>query len=315
MRREMINAAEAFRAICLLMLSLPLIAVEPCRPLTPQQRVEIERFLSKWYELTPTQMLSLVESSAVDSTCYRKLVFRANVPAPLLTLYLAPDGKHLVSGVMDLGVDPSITHHKNQEQLNAQLTANALLTSPESTAPIKVVVFSDFQCPYCKRFSNIVHQLTAEERARVQIIYRQFPLSIHPWARDAAEITECVALQDKSAFWKLHDFLFAHQQEFSKDTLQSRSLDFLSHETKISSKAILTCLNEKRFDDPLREDEQLAIDLGINATPSVFVNGRRATFRSVEELRAALHTAISETSEATACSPGTTTVAACVRRK
>jgi protein-disulfide isomerase len=81
------------------------------------------------------------------------------------------------------------------------------------------MVFSDFQCPYCKRFSEIMHQLTAGERPELQIIYRHRPLSIHGWARDAAELTDCVALQDKNASWKVHDFLFAHQEGISSKTV------------------------------------------------------------------------------------------------
>jgi protein-disulfide isomerase len=287
--------------------------MEPCLPLTPQQKLGIENFVKQWYKLAPMQSVSLIENESVDSACYRKLVFRASIPAPLLTLYLAPDGKHLVSGVMDLRVDPAVTQRNNQEQLNAQLTSNALLVSPESNAPVKLVVFSDFQCPYCKRFSEFVHQLTAGERAKIQIIYRQRPLSIHTWARDAAELTECAALQNKGAFWKLHDFLFAHQEEISKESLQTKSLDFLSRETAVNSKALLACMSEKGYEGPLRKDEQLAMDLGINTTPTVFVNGRRTNIRSVDDLRTALSAAIPKSENASVCRTGTTKPAICLK--
>ena len=76
--------------------------------------------MKQWYRLPPGQTASLVDSSSVDSACYRKLVFRASVPSPLLTLYLTPDGKHLVSGVMDLGIDPAVAQHKRQAELDAR---------------------------------------------------------------------------------------------------------------------------------------------------------------------------------------------------
>lgn len=309
------NRAALLKTACILMFSCPLLAAEPCQPFTSQQKTNLESFVKRWYKLPPAQIASLVDSGTVDSACYRKLIFRASVPAPPLTLYLAPDGKHLVSGVMDLDVDPAIAQRKSLEELNVRLTSNAFLVSAESTAPVKLVVFSDFQCPYCKRFSEIVHQLTVEERSEVQIVYRQLPLSIHAWARDAVELTECAAMQDKGAFWKLHDFLFVQQEELSKETLRSKALDFLLRETTISSKAILACLNEKSFEGLLRQDEQLAMDLGINATPSVFVNGRRMNIRSVDDLRSALRTAVAENSQATGCSQANTTLATCVRKK
>jgi len=112
------------------------------------------------------------------------------------------------------------------------------------------------------------------------------PLSIYSWARPAAEISTCVALQ---AFWKLHDFLFAQQQDLSPNTLQQKALQFIAHETAVNSQSVTACLAQKAFADPLHRNEQWARDLGISSTPSVFLNGRRLSARSVDDLRAALH--------------------------
>lgn len=264
---------------------------QSCRPITDQQKAGLEAFIKSWYKLPDNQAVTLADSSSVDSSCYRKLVFRASVPAPLLTLYLTPDGQHLVSGMMDLSVDPAVAQRKIRQEQADKLIAGAWLIRGNDESIIKMVVFSDFQCPYCKRFAEIVQQLTPDERSKLQIVYRQLPLNIHSWARDAAALSTCVALQDKSAFWKLHDFLFAHQEELSKDTLQSKALDFLSDGTSLDTKLVSNCLNQKLFEDRLHQDEQLAMDLGITSTPSVFLNGRRISARSVDDLRNALRTA------------------------
>ncbi len=106
------------------------------------------------------------------------------------------------------------------------------------------------------------------------------PLSIYSWARPAAEISTCVALQDKPAFWKLHDFLFAQQQDVSPETLQQKALQFIAHETAVDSQSVTACLAQKAFADPLHRDEQWARDLGISSTPTLFLNGRRFSVRS-----------------------------------
>ncbi|MGH9653060.1 MAG: thioredoxin domain-containing protein [Bryobacteraceae bacterium] len=262
--------------------------------MTARRAFELESFVQRWYHLAPGRTFKLIDSSSVASDCYRKLIFRANFPAPLLMLYLTPDGKHLVSELMDLRVDPAVAQQRIQEQLNARLVSGALLTSGKNTAPFTLVVFSDFECPYCRRFAEIFNRLTPQERSRVRIVYRQFPLKMHPWARDAAELTDCVALQNKGAFWKLHNFIFANQQEISKESFQTKALDFLARSTAVDPKAVLSCMRKKRFEVPLSEDKQLAIDLGIRGTPSVFVNGRRTVVRSIGDLQAALHIASSE---------------------
>ncbi len=157
-----------------------------------------------------------------------------------------------------------------------------------------MVVFSDFQCPYCRRFAGFLNDLTPEERQKLQITYRQLPLNIHSWAQDAAALSACVALQDNAAFWKLHDFLFANQQELTKETVAGKALEFLSQEKAVDPNKVTSCLTEKGYQESLRRDQQLAMDLGIQGTPTVFLNGRRVSVRSIEDLRKALQTAEAE---------------------
>jgi len=238
----------------------------------------LEAYIKTWHKLPDNQTVTLVDGSLVDASCYRKLVFRASVPAPLLTLYLAPDGKHLVTGVMDLTADPIATQHKKQKGFEELLGSGALLTSPLSGAPARVVVFSDFQCPYCKRFADLVNGLTQEERAKLRTTYRQLPLNIHAWAQDASELSACVALQDKAAFWKLHDLLFAHQQELSKETIAERALEFLAQERSVNPQKMKSCLSGKEDQESLQHDEQLAMDLGITVLRPFFSMGGKWAF-------------------------------------
>ena len=269
-------------------------SVKACDTITDKDRIKLEAYINTLYKLPEKQTVALVDGSVVDAACYRKLVFRASVPAPLLTLYLTPDGKHLVSNVMDLTIDPIVAQHKKQREFEELLASGALLTSPPSGAPARIVVFSDFQCPYCKRFAEIVSGLNSDERVKLQITYRQLPLNIHAWARDASELSACVALQDKAAFWKLHDFLFAQQGELSKETVVGKALGFLAQEKTVDRAKVESCLAEKTYEDFVRRDEQVAMDLGITGTPTVFINGRKVSVRSVEDLRAAIRSAEAE---------------------
>jgi len=264
---------------------------QACDSLTDRDRLKLETYIKTWYKLPNEQRITLVDSNVVDAACYRKVVFHASVPAPELVMYLTPDKERLVVGVMDLTVDPSTAQRKMRQEMANRLMSGAWLVLGEDAAAVKMVVFSDFQCPYCKMFSSMVNKLTREEQEQVQIIYRQLPLNIHSWARDAAALTTCVALEDKAAFWKLHDFLFAHQEELSKETLQGKVMEFITHETSIDTKAVTACLSQKSFEGRLHRDEQLAMDLGITSTPSVFLNGQRMSVRSIEDLRNALRTA------------------------
>ena len=216
------------------------------------------------------------------------------MPAPLLTLYLTPDGKHLVTSVMDLEVDPAAARRKKQDETQKFLGYGALLTSGSSTAPVKLVVFSDFQCPYCKRFAGFLNELTPDERSQLQIAIRQFPLNIHEWARDAAALAACAALQDKAAFWKLHEYLFSEQQVLSKDTLNQRVLEFVAKTKPVDTTKISACIANKSYEQSLQRDERLATDLGIRSTPTIFLNGQPIRVASLQDLRTAMHTPMEE---------------------
>lgn len=162
---------------------------QACDSLTDRDRLKLETYIKTWYKLPNEQSITLVDSTVVDAACYRKIVFHASVPAPELVMYLTPDKERLVVGVMDLTVDPSTAQRKMRQEMANRLVSGAWLVLGEDPAAVKMVVFSDFQCPYCKMFSSMVNKLTREEQEQVQIIYRQLPLNIHSWARDAAALT------------------------------------------------------------------------------------------------------------------------------
>lgn len=88
------------------------LASDRCAPVTPSEILELENCVKHWYRLPSDQKIRITDSNAVDSASYRKLIFRTNVPSPMLILYLTPDGKHLVSGVMDLAIDPAVAQRK-----------------------------------------------------------------------------------------------------------------------------------------------------------------------------------------------------------
>ena len=79
--------------------------------------------------------------------------------------------------------------------------------------------FSDFQCPYCKRMTDVLENgLRADERKDIRIVFHNYPLPMHPWAKDAAEVAGCAALQSDAAFWKVHDYLFQNQATLTVST-------------------------------------------------------------------------------------------------
>jgi protein-disulfide isomerase/tRNA A-37 threonylcarbamoyl transferase component Bud32 len=131
-------------------------------------------------------------------------------------------------------------------------------------APVKIVIFSDFQCPYCARLAPTAQELRAQYPDEVAIYFRDFPLSMHANARGAHELARCAAEQGR--FWPAHDLLFEHYQ-----ALDAEQLDGYARQLELDAVTLRRC----------RDREQTAIDqdisdgtaVGVRGTPNSFING------------------------------------------
>ncbi len=137
-------------------------------------------------------------------------------------------------------------------------------------APVTLVEYGDYECPYCARAHPIVKRVLARVGDRVRFVYRNFPLSeIHPHALHAAEAAEAVAETD-GPFWAMHDTLFAHQQR-----LDDPSLVGYARDVGADADAVAIALAEERYAERVRAEFIGGVRSGVNGTPTFFINGAR----------------------------------------
>jgi len=135
-----------------------------------------------------------------------------------------------------------------------------------TTAPVTIVEFSDFQCPYCRQAQGTLKQLMAAYEGKIKLVYRDFPLrNIHPQAQKAAEAAQCAAEQQK--FWPYHDKLFA------STSLQTDELKKFAQELDLNMEQFTSCLDSSKSAAGIDVDMQAGQQAGVNATPTFFVNG------------------------------------------
>jgi protein-disulfide isomerase len=134
-------------------------------------------------------------------------------------------------------------------------------------APITLVEFADFQCPYCRQWEQQTYQpLLAAYPGKIRIVYRDFPLtSIHPNAMPAAEAAQCANAQGK--FWPFHDKLFS-SENLSEDVYKQYAQELGLDMTKFND-----CLTNHTYQQAITSDSDFAINLGVNSTPTFFING------------------------------------------
>ena len=142
------------------------------------------------------------------------------------------------------------------------------LGSPD--APVTIVEFSDFACPYCQALRPELERFVLDNAGRVKLYYKPFPIASHPHAREAAIAGEWA--RDRGLFWKMHDELFDHPRALAAD-------DLASYAEKIGGDPddLRSALEQRRNEARIAASQAEARGVGISGTPTLYVNGRRLT--------------------------------------
>jgi protein-disulfide isomerase len=135
------------------------------------------------------------------------------------------------------------------------------------SAPVTIVEFSDFQCPFCRAAENSLKQVRQKYGDQVRLVYMDFPLGFHPHAMDAARAARCAADQDK--FWQFHDALFLDQKKLDPDNLQQTAAKLGLDRAKFNA-----CFTNDKQNAGIRQDMAEGNSLGVTGTPTFFINGR-----------------------------------------
>ena len=182
--------------------------------------------------------------------------------------YLTADGKHLITGtVWDLDDNPFVDNL-------AQVSTEGRSFGP-ADAKITLIVFSDFECPYCREFARTLRDnLPAKYPKDVRVVFKDFPIdSIHPWARAAAEAAHCLGDRSLQAFWTFHDWIFQHQQEISGSNLREKVVGF-AKEHGLDTAAIGGCMDSRAMKAEVEASSREGRSLAIQQTPTFYLNGR-----------------------------------------
>ena len=137
-----------------------------------------------------------------------------------------------------------------------------------ANAPVTLVEFSDFQCPFCARVMPTLKKVKDTYGDKVRIVWKDFPLtSIHPQAFKAAEAGQCAREQGK--FWELHDRMFANQQQLQPEALKEHAAAIGLDLAKFNA-----CFDASKYGERVQQQMSAGNQLGVQSTPSIFINGR-----------------------------------------
>jgi len=210
---------------------------------------------------------------------------------------LSRDGKTLLRMTkLDLTKDPYL-------EIMKKIDVSGRPTRGTKDAKVVVVNFDDFQCPFCSRMhQTLFPELLKEYGDRVEFIYKDYPLiEIHPWAMHAAVDANCLAAQNNEAYWDFADHIHASQQEVNAERgrdAQFAALDRLTTEQgqkhNLDQAKLQSCIKAQN-ESGIKASMHGAEDVGVTATPTLFVNGQEMDGAvPVSEVRAALDLALQQ---------------------
>lgn len=187
-----------------------------------------------------------------------------------ILFYVTDDGRYLFRGeAIDLTVDPFVA-------LMNKIKLTGAPSRGPADAKVTVVEYSDFQCPYCGQAWEIFEkEVYPQYKDKVRFVFKQMPLTqIHPWAEDAAVASACALEQGNDQFWKMYDGLFGQQAQITKDNLPAK-VEEIATAAGLDVPKLKECLAGRKTIDAVKADQTEAASVGVNGTPTFFINGRR----------------------------------------
>lgn len=186
-------------------------------------------------------------------------------------------------------------------ELMSKIDVKGRPTRGAKDAKVVVVNFDDFECPFCSRMhETLFPELLKEYGDRVTFIYKDYPLTeIHPWAVHAAVDAGCLADQNGDAYWDFADYIHANKQQVDQEKTPAARFDAVDkialtqgQKHNLDNTRLQACIKAQN-EDSVRASMKEAESLGVNATPTLFINGQKIDGAvPISEVRAALDTAL-----------------------
>jgi len=280
-------------AVLLLLACAGCSAQNPAQNVSPELKTKIQRQIQAQYDLPPEVVVGVGPRRPSDFPTYDLVTITLSGKGHQQTVdfLLSQDGKTLAKVTkLDLTKDIYAERMKQIDTAGRPVRGNP-------NAKVTIVNYDDLQCPFCSRMhATLMEEILPQYGDRIKIVYKDFPLSMHPWAQHSANDANCLAAENGTAFWQFADYVHANQKTIngSQDLQKSKAeLDRIALDMGKKNGADMTRLQACIKDQPdktLKASMAEGDSLGLNATPTLFINGEKLEGAvDVEEVKAILN--------------------------
>lgn len=204
-----------------------------------------------------------------------------------------------VQGIAPQGANRLILQLKERQQLVlvaleavAEINTSGAPTLGNPDAPVAIVVFDDFECPYCARAAPLLKQVQASYPEQSKLVFKNFPLNMHKHAREAA--LAGLAAQRQGKFWPLHDQIFANYNQLSSEKIRQ-----LAEQVGLDMAKFAEDMKDPELQKRITTDQQEGRRIGVRGTPAIYVNGRVLQQRSLDGFKKLIEEELAKATPAT----------------
>jgi protein-disulfide isomerase len=253
-------------------------------PLMPKRTKKIIEPVIEPVDLEPEESPSVIENQPDDTFTFKRTHFYA--VATVLAFAVGVLVGYVAWG-FNTGAEAAaqVVTAPTAEPLIYQIESKGYPSLGPADAPIQIVEFSDYQCPFCYRWHQQVYQeLLAAYPGKIHFVYRNYPLSFHQNAFASAEAALCAG--DQNSYWKLHDVLFDNQSLLNNQEgsiLQQADYNKFAGDLGLDVQSFETCMTSHKYKQAILDDMEYANSLpvdtngepAVGGTPTFFINGHR----------------------------------------
>ena len=260
---------------------------------SPELTAKIQRQIQAQYDLPPSVKVEVSPRRPSDFPTYDMVTITLSGSGreQKVDFLLSQDGKTLAK-VTKLDLTKDIY---GERMSKIDVSGRPVRGNPN--AKVTVVNYDDLQCPFCSRMhTTLMQEILPEYGDRIKIVYKDFPLSMHPWAQHSANDANCLAEENGTAYWEFADYVHANQKSISggQDVQKSQAeLDRIALDMGKKNGADMTRLQaciKTQQGKPLKASMAEGESLGLNATPTLFINGQKLEGAvDADEVRAVLN--------------------------
>jgi protein-disulfide isomerase len=249
----------------------PAAAGASALPSNPARDAALKEFLQKKFRIGTADEIVLgpLEKTGMPGIFQRQVtVSNEKGQSASVTLFCDKNETQAILGqYLDLGSDA----WGRTDMKPVHLEDRPTLGPPD--APITMVEFADFECPYCAHaFSEVETLASTTYKGKIKIIYKNYPLNGHPWAKSAAAAAECARMQNPATFWDFARYFYSNQGQINPTNVQKK-IDEEASKLGLDDTALKACMQAPSTTQRIMQDEADGAAVHVSSTPTFFVNG------------------------------------------